>query len=222
MNLAYQIVTLTIKGLTSILCNVDDGQLQQVPANGPLILAANHINFLDIPVIYTRLQPRPVTGLVKAETWNNPIMATLFDLWGGIPVRRGEADKTAIRRALFALRAGQIVAIAPEGTRSGDGRLQAGHPGIVLLALHSGAPILPIAYYGGECFQRNISHLQRTDFHIAVGTPFHLKPSEGAVSHQVRQKMLDEIMCQIAALLPSIYQGIYANRPATVHQYLLF
>ncbi len=60
-----------------------------VPAQGPLMLVANHVNFLDAPVMYTHLQPRPLTAFVKAETWDNPVMGLLFNIWGGIPIRRG-------------------------------------------------------------------------------------------------------------------------------------
>ena len=60
--------------------------------------------------------------------------------------------------------------IAPEGTRSGNGRLQRGLPGAVLLAMRSGAPLLPMAYYGGEKFRDNLRNLRRTDFHIQIAT----------------------------------------------------
>jgi len=169
VRLRARLVNGAIKGITRLLCRVDDAQLVRVPERGPLILVANHINFLEVPLIYTHLLPRPVTGFAKAETWDNPAMAALFDLWEAIPLQRGEADHSAIRRALKALSEGQILAMAPEGTRSGDGRLQRGQPGVVTLALLSGAPLLPIVYYGGERLRGNLARLRRTDFHIVVG-----------------------------------------------------
>ncbi|RLC64322.1 MAG: 1-acyl-sn-glycerol-3-phosphate acyltransferase, partial [Chloroflexi bacterium] len=194
---AYRVVTSAIKGLTHLLCRVDGAHLVRVPERGPLIIVANHINFLDAPLIYTHLQPRPVTGFAKVENWSNPILRPLFELWGAIPLDRGEADTAAFRRALEALEAGYIVAMAPEGTRSGDGRLQRGHPGVVLLALRSGAPLLPVVYYGGEHFWRNLTRLRRTDFHIVVGQPFSLDARGVRVTRQVRQHMADEIMYQL-------------------------
>ncbi|MEA2008767.1 MAG: 1-acyl-sn-glycerol-3-phosphate acyltransferase, partial [Chloroflexota bacterium] len=62
----------------------------------------NHINFLDAPIFYTHLCPRPLTGFVKSETWDSPYLGPLFTLWGAIPVRRGEADMNAIRRGVAA------------------------------------------------------------------------------------------------------------------------
>jgi 1-acyl-sn-glycerol-3-phosphate acyltransferase len=222
VGLTYQVVTSTIKRLTRILCRVNDAQLARVPDRGPLIMVINHINFLEAPVMYTHLQPRPVTALAKVETWDNPALRPLANLWGAIPLRRGEADTAAIRRALAALEAGYIMIVAPEGTRSGDGRLQRGHPGIVLLALRSGAPLLPVAYYGGELFWRNVSGLRRTDFDIVVGQPFYLDARGGKVTRRVRQQMADEIMHQLAALLPPAYRGVYADLAAATEMYLRF
>lgn len=220
MSLANSVVNTTIKGLTHILCRIDASELSQVPAQGPLLLVANHINFLDAPVLYTHLLPRPLTGLVKAETWDNPVMGLLFNIWGGIPIKRGEPDMAGLELTLEALRQGKIVAVAPEGTRSGDGRLQRGYPGIVILALRSKAPLLPVAYYGGENFRDNVSRLRRTDFHIAVGQPFTLDVGEQKVTRPVRQEITDEIMFRIAALLPEDYRGEYADLSTATHKYL--
>jgi len=222
MSITNTLVSTTIKGLTHILCRIDASELAQVPAQGPLLLVANHVNFLDAPVMYTHLQPRPLTGFVKAETWENPVMALLFNIWGGIPIKRGEPDMAALDMALEALKAGKIVAVAPEGTRSGSGRLKHGYPGIVILALHSGAPLLPVAYYGGENFRDNVSRLRRTDFHINVGQPFTIEPGGQKVTRPVRQAITDEIMYRIAALLPEEYRGEYAELEKATQKYLKF
>ena len=222
MTLTYRVVTSTIKSLTRILCRVDDAQLARVPDQGPLIIVANHVNFLEAPLLYTHLQPRSVTGFAKAETWDNLALGALFDLGRAIPLRRGEADMAALRRALKALEAGHILAVAPEGTRSGHGRLQRGRPGVVFLALRSGAPLLPMVYYGGELFWDNLPRLRRTDFHIVVGQPFYLEPGEVKVTRAVRQRMTDEIMYQIAALLPPAYRGVYSDLAAATEAYLRF
>ena len=211
-----------IHRLTRILCRIDDSQLARVPHKGPLILVPNHINFLDVPVLYTHLRPRPLTTLAKIETWHNPVLGYLFTRGGAIPVRRGEADVDALREGLHALEKGDILAIAPEGTRSNDGRLKRGKPGVVLMALHSGAPLLPVVFYGPEAFRRNIRRLRRTDFHIIVGQPFRLEPGAGRVTHGARQEMTDEIMYQLAALLPPAYRGYYSDLSAATERYLRF
>jgi 1-acyl-sn-glycerol-3-phosphate acyltransferase len=191
-------------------CRVDDRDVSRIPLQGPLLLVANHVNFLEIPLVLSHLQPRQVTGLAKAETWDSPVMGMLFNLWGAIPVRRGEADVVAIRRVLEALDAGMIVAIAPEGTRSGDGCLRRAKPGIGLLAAHTPAPILPIAFFGHEQIWSNLRRLRRTDFHIRVGPLLRVRPN-GRWTPERRQALADEVMVRIAALLPEKYRGAYAG-----------
>jgi 1-acyl-sn-glycerol-3-phosphate acyltransferase len=220
MTLSHFFVVATLKGLTSLICRIDDAQLARVPDRGPLIVATNHVNVIEIPIIYTRLQPRPVVGMVLADRWNNPLLGWVLDVGGTIPLRRGEPDVAALRTALDRLRAGHIIIIDPEGTRSGDGRLQKGHPGAVLLALRSGAPLLPVVFHGGENYKDDLRRLRRTDFHIEVGRPFHLDAGGRRVTRQVRQRMIDEVMYQMAALLPPAYRGVYSDLSAATEGYL--
>ena len=211
MSLTHKAVTYTIKGLGSLLCRVDVKELTKVPAQGPLILVCNHVNFLDI-ILYPHLQPRQVTGFAKSETWDNPALGSLFSLWEAIPLRRGEPDASAIQRGLQALKAGKIVVITPEGTRSGHGRLQRGFPGVVVLGLHTQAPLMPLVFYGAETYRKNLTRLQRSDFNVRVGQAFHIDPQGEHVNRQVRQEIADEIMFELADLLPERYRGVY-NTP---------
>jgi 1-acyl-sn-glycerol-3-phosphate acyltransferase len=222
MSVAFWTVTKTIKGITRMLCRVEDLPLGKVPSRGPLILVCNHINFLEVPLMFTHLQPRPVTGFAKSETWDNPWLAPLFNLWGAIPLQRGEADTKALRQGLQALQEGKIVVITPEGTRSQNGQLLRGRPGVITLALHSGAPLLPLVYYGQEALENNLRRLRRTEFHINVGQPFYLTVPKGKVTRDVRQAITDEIMYQLALLLPAEYRGMYADFSAASTQYLQF
>lgn len=216
------LVNSAIKQVIRILCQVDDSQLSRIPDQGPLILVANHINFLDVPLMYTHLLPRPITGLAKTETWDNPALKPLFNMWGVIPLQRGEADLHAMRLSWEALRAKKILAIAPEGTRSRTGCLQRGKPGVVMLALKSGAPLLPIAFYGGEALSQNMMRLQRTNFNIMVGYPFHIATMGVKVTKEIRQEITDEIMYQLAGLLPPNYRGYYSDLSKATEYFLQF
>jgi 1-acyl-sn-glycerol-3-phosphate acyltransferase len=220
--LTEQVTNRAVKWVTSALCRVDAGQLARIPTQGPLIIVTNHINFLEAPVIYTRLVPRPVTGFAKTETWDSAFLGWLFDMWGIIPIRRGEPDKTALKRGVQALKDGYILTIAPEGTRSHDGRLLRGFPGITMVALLSGAPLLPVAHYGHENYRQDLRRLRRTNFHVHVGRIFTLNSHGEKTTSEVRQRMTDEIMYQLAALLPPAYRGAYADFSMASTKYLVF
>ncbi|RIK26242.1 MAG: hypothetical protein DCC54_07685 [Anaerolineae bacterium] len=111
-------VYLVIKVGLSILCRTDAQGMERVPARGPLIVVSNHTGSLEVPMLFAQLWPRPVTGWAKAETWEKPFFNWLFTLWGAIPVRRGEADMSALRAALEKLEQGYLLGVAPEGTRN--------------------------------------------------------------------------------------------------------
>jgi 1-acyl-sn-glycerol-3-phosphate acyltransferase len=217
-----RLVNGAIRLLTGLVCRVDEDQLERIPQRGPLIVVANHVNFLETPLVFVRMRPRPVTGFAKAEWWRNPIVRRLFDMWGAIPLRRGEADVDAFRQALKALEDGKIMVLAPEGTRSGTGQLGRGQPGAALLALRSGAPVLPLGFYGYEDLWRNMGRLRRSDFRVAVGRPFRVRPIDGRVTSEVRQAIADQIMYQIASLLPDHYRGEYADRSHASDSHLEF
>ncbi|MCK5054246.1 MAG: 1-acyl-sn-glycerol-3-phosphate acyltransferase [Anaerolineales bacterium] len=222
MTLTSRLVNATIKRLMRILCRIEADQLVSVPTQGPLIFVSNHINFLEPPVYYTHLYPRSMAFFAKAESWDNKLLGILFDMWGGISLKRGTADIGAIRLGLAALEKGSILAVAPEGTRSGDGSLGKGHSGVVIMALRSGSPLLPMVCYGHEDFWDNLTHLRRTDFRIAVGNPFSLQTNGEPATREMRQQMIDEVMFQIAALLPPPYRGVYANLSEATETYLRF
>jgi 1-acyl-sn-glycerol-3-phosphate acyltransferase len=213
MNLSRRILVALFRLLSDSVFRVHAGQLAGVPARGPLIIVMNHINILEIPTIYARLQPRPVHGLVLADHWKNPVVAWGLNACGSIPLQRGGGNLASINQALQVLRQGGILLIMPEGTRSRDGKLQPAHPGVVLLASRSGAPLLPIVTHGGEKYQHNLKRLRRTDFYIAVGKPFTLQAAHQAVASQARKQMLDQLMYSLAALLPPEYRGVYADLP---------
>jgi 1-acyl-sn-glycerol-3-phosphate acyltransferase len=211
MSVTHTVVTAGIKACLHIVCRIDAEQMERIPRQGPLILVANHINSLEVPIVYTHLHPRPATAFAKAETWDQPLNGRLARLWGAIPLHRGEADAEAFRSALEALRAGKILALAPEGTRSHNGELQRGLPGAVLLAERSGAPLMPMALFGHETYLENLRKLRRTDFHVVVGEPIVIDLGGRRAGQALRQAVADELMARIAALLPPRYRGVYAD-----------
>ena len=205
----YNLVLFLVKTGTSLLCRIDAPNIQSFPPKGPLLAISNHTGQLEVAVFFGQLAPRPITGWAKMEAWDNAFLNWLFNLWGMIPIRRGEADTSALRKAVNALNNGYIFGIAPEGTRNKTGQLKRARPGAVLLATRSDAPILPIAHWGGENFLKNLFCLKRTDFHIRVGKPFKLDLEGVKLSREIRQQIADEMMLHIAKLMPPEYHGAY-------------
>ncbi len=220
MTLSRFLVIKFFRLLTSLLCQIDDQALQTVPPTGPLILVTNHTHLVEIPIIYTRLQPRRVHGYIASFRWQNPLLAWLLDTCETIPLQRAEADVASIRRGLQLLQQNRILIIMPEGTRNYTGVLQAAHPGVVTLALHSGAPIQAFATTGAENFSQNLKSWQRCPFSFSAGPVFHLNSHGEKVTRAVRQAMLIEIMAQIAVLLPPSQRGVYAQAATKLPRYV--
>jgi 1-acyl-sn-glycerol-3-phosphate acyltransferase len=222
MSFSYRLVTGLLRGITSLICRIDDAQVEKIPLQGPLIVAVNHVNILDIPVVYTRLMPRPLTAFIKVEAWKNPVERGLLSVWGGIPLHRGQADFVAFRQGLEMLEKNYLLCMAPEGTRNGNGRLLKAQPGVVLLALRSGVPVLPVVYYGHEKVWSRLLRFQRADFHFAVGRPFHIDTHGERVSSQTLRRIINEVMYQMAILLPPQYRGVYTDLSKMSQEYLRF
>lgn len=195
-----------------IVFRVDDRELEKLPKKGPGILASNHTSNLEGPIYYVLIQPREATGLAKRELWQNAATRFFMQVWGLIPVSRGRPDPKAMNRAMRALDQGKFLGIAPEGTRSKEGKLQRGFPGAALLATAKQVPIYPMVQWGMIEFPRNIRRLRRTPITIRVGSPFLLlKPEGRRPSRDQLREMTDEMMYQLARLLPERYRGYYSD-----------
>lgn len=134
----------------------------RVPETGPVILASNHIGWLDGPLLFAK-SPRPTHALVKEEEFTAGPHGWLLRFVGQIKVTRGRTDAAALRRSRAALMAGQVVAIYPEGGR-GDGEFTTIKGGVAWLALVSGAPVVPVVIFGTR----------------GPGEPLDAKPPKGA------------------------------------------
>ncbi len=221
MNFTAWFINFLIRVYTRITCRIDAPDLHKFPSQGPIIAIANHTGQIEVPMLFAHLQPRKLTGWAKVEAWDNWFLHWVFGVWGVIPVRRGEADMRALKLALKALEEGKIFGLAPEGTRNKTGRLIRAMPGTVIIALHSGAPIVPIAHWGGEIYLKNLKHLKRTDFHIRIGNPFKINVEGVKVTGEVRQEIVDDMMYELAKLLPEDYRGEYSDMSKATGKYIV-
>jgi 1-acyl-sn-glycerol-3-phosphate acyltransferase len=127
---------------------------ENVPADGSVILAANHRHNVD-PFILGVAAPRPVSYMAKAELFRIPGLNLVMKAFYVFPVHRGQMDRAALRRAREALGRGEMLGIFPEGTRQPGPGLGPAHPGMAMLALDSGSPIVPAAIIGTDRIRRS-------------------------------------------------------------------
>ncbi len=220
MTFSERIVNAAIRGVARVLLRFDPSPLGVVPGRGPLIVVSNHTTNIEAPLLYVFLRPRPVSGIAKRELWSNPVTRFLMQIWDMIPISRGRLDNRAFERARRSLISGALLGIAPEGTRSGSGLLRRGQPGAAMLALQGDVPILPMAHWGLHSFADNLRRGRRTPVSVRVGQPFRLKRPPGRPGPAVLRQMADEIMYQIAVLLPARFRGAYRDLDAMTTEFV--
>ncbi len=193
-----------------------EGAIDEIPRTGPLIIAANHASNLDAPVLGAWLIPRlgrRIHWLGKRELFAWPIVGWVAANGGVHPVDRDSADVEAFRLASRILDAGHILFVFPEGTRSPDGALQEARDGVALLALRTGAPIVPIGIGGTSRVWPKGQRLPHPGGHVVVrvGSPF--RPADelpaGTDRRTAKRLVTRMIMDRIAGLLPPGQRGIY-------------
>ena len=180
---------------------------KNVPMDGPVILASNHLSFID-SVVITLLAPRTVSFLAKDSYFTGKGLKgaasrAFFRSIGAIPVTRGvgQAAQAALDSGLELLDEGKAFAIYPEGTRSLDGRLYRGRTGVAWLALKSGAPVVPVGLRGTDKVQPPGSNSIRfAKITIRFGQPLDLHHHGKADSGRARRHATDEVMDKIAEL----------------------
>jgi 1-acyl-sn-glycerol-3-phosphate acyltransferase len=183
--------------------------LENIPAAPPYIMVTNHLAVFDSPLVLA-ICPHTARAFAAAKHKRNPVYAPLMVIMGSVWVRRGEVDRRALQEALDVLKRGEVLGVAPEGTRArGPYALQKGKIGAAYLATRTDVPIVPLGITGTEKIKHNLPRLRRTDVRVVVGEPFHL-PESGQVRNQKLREYTDLIMHRIAELLPEEYRGVYA------------
>jgi 1-acyl-sn-glycerol-3-phosphate acyltransferase len=191
--------------------------LEHVPTDGPLILAANHISNADPLMMASWLTPalgRPIHWMAKAEALDWPLAGWFLRQNGAFGIHRGAADTEAFRLAKAVLDNGRVLGTFPEGTRSPTGALQKAKEGVTLLAIRTGAPILPIGVAGTDRFWPRGRKIWTIGGRISmrVGEPFVL---ERIVRADGTKESLDEattrLMLHVAELLPERHRGVYGS-----------
>lgn len=196
--------------------------LEHVPRRGGALVVANHLHNAD-PILLIAAFPRPVFFMAKKEVWGVPIARFFAELSGAFPVDRGAPDRAALRHAELEIADGWLVGLFPEGTRSTTGGLKEVYSGVALIAMRTGAPIIPTAIYGTEVLPFNGQKGRRRgrgrpQVRVRMGKPFHLPPRQEGERRRSLDELTDLMMIEVAKLLPPQYRGIYADRVAAADQ----
>jgi 1-acyl-sn-glycerol-3-phosphate acyltransferase len=181
---------------------------ERLPPKGPCIVAPNHASFLDPPIVGQACN-RPIFYVARRTLFDNKFLGWLLPKWNAIPVERGRGDLGAIRAVMELLQRGETVLLFPEGTRSRDGKLQKGQPGIGMLVAKTGATVVPVRVFGAfDAFSRTSKWPRPKKLVVKFGHPIRFDVTERAKqAHGRDAKTLyagisDEIMQRIAALAP--------------------
>lgn len=213
--MSYHLVRWLIHFVVWLTARVEVHNRERVNKNEGVIVVSNHLGRLDVAFVYYYLNRRDVTVLVAEKYQKSGLFRWGVKALNAVWVDRYNADLVAMRECLNRLKAGHILVMAPEGTRSESGMLIEGRSGASYLAAKSGAWIVPVGVTGTEdaLVKANLRRLRRSKVVIRTGEPFKLPPVPRENREAVLEQYTDEMMCRIAALLPPSYRGYYAEHP---------
>lgn len=186
-----------VRGLANVLLaflyRFETTGKENIPKDSSAVLAPNHIHWLDPVVVACKVTKREISFMGKQELFRNPVLAWLLNNLTVIPVRRGEADVTAIKSALRVLKNSGMLGIFPEGTRVKEGEEKAPQGGAAVLAIKAKVPIIPISITGTYKF--------RSTIRVHIGEPMDLHEYQGIkMTKETTEIIGHEIMKKIREL----------------------
>lgn len=194
----YRIVKSIVRGLARLLFRLEARGTGHVPLSGPALIVANHASVLDPPMVGV-VAPRPLHFLAKAELFSIPLFGRLIFAVNARPVRRDGTDPGALRTALRVLEAGQALLIFPEGTRGEEGTLREGKPGAGMLAVVSGAPVVPVYIEGsGRVLPRGRWVPRWGTIRVSFGPPLSFAGGRGSERKEQYREASRQMMAAIA------------------------
>lgn len=224
----YAVLKVLVTRITLAIWRPRVEGLDRLPASGPVIVASNHLSFID-SILIPMICPRRVAFLAKEEYWTTPglrgwFMKGFFTGIGAVPVRRGDlrASQEALDTALEVVESGIAFGIYPEGTRSRDGKLYRAKVGVGWLALKSKAPIVPVGVIGtNDVLPVGAKFPRMKRITVRFGEPIVASevkfPGEAvAENSRARRAVADAVGAEIGKLSGQEYTGVYNERPAEV------
>ncbi|MEP6894913.1 MAG: lysophospholipid acyltransferase family protein [Chloroflexota bacterium] len=210
----YKTLRSIVRFIMNIIADVEVHGAEKVPA-GNFIAAANHLGRLDTAALLCVMDREDIIIPVAEKYKNHPLYGAIGRAANAIWLNRFEADYSALREILTRMEQGGMLVIAPEGTRSKTEALQEAKLGVAFLASKSGYPVMPVAITGTEDRKvaDNLRHFRRSKIVVRGGDLFQIEIPKGKGREQAMREATDEIMCQIGALLPESYRGVYVDHP---------
>ena len=210
MGIVYATSNLLLKSLLRIFGDWEVNGKENVPRKGALIIVANHISDIDAGILNASI-PRRVEFMAKADLFQKPIISQFFRAYGAFPINESGKEFYSINHSLHILNRNGAMGIFPEGGKNPTALGQA-MLGSAMIAMMSGAPILPVGITGTESVGDGIRvFYPKGTFRINIGKPFYAPVVRGKRLRINVETTTDIIMKQIAALLPERYRGVYHN-----------
>lgn len=203
-----------VRFIMGIITDIEIIGVENIP-QGNALAASNHLGRLDTAALLCVVDREDIIMAVAEKYKNHPLYGAIGRAVNGIWLNRFEADFSALREILQRMQKGGLMVIAPEGTRSKTEALQPGKMGVAFLASKSGYPVFPVALTGTEDRRvvENLKRFRKSKIKVVIGEPFMIEIPKGKGREEAMQQATDEIMCQIAAMLPESYRGVYAEHP---------
>ncbi len=205
-----------VRFIMGVIAEVEVVGGENIP-QGNVLVAANHLGRLDTAALLCVVDREDIIMAVAEKYKDHFLYGAIGRAVNAIWLNRFEADFAALREILVRMQKGGLMVIAPEGTRSKTESLQQGKMGAAFLASKSGYPVLPVALTGTEDrgVVENLKKFRRSKIKIVIGKPFMIEVPKGKGREEALRQVTDEIMCQIAAMLPESYRGVYKDYPRT-------
>jgi 1-acyl-sn-glycerol-3-phosphate acyltransferase len=205
---AYWKMRQLIGVLFRLLTRMEVKGVEHIPAEGGCLLVTNHISRLDTPSLLVAANRR-IYPLAADKYKSFPVFNWLLNISEAIWINRTEFDREALLKSIDVLKRGDVLGIAPEGTRSRSGSLQKAKSGVAFLAARTGVPVVPVGITGTNTMMQDFSRLRRMQICVMFGEAFYL-PKYGKLTADELDAATDLIMGRLAALLPLPYRGVYA------------
>lgn len=196
-----------------LFCKVEINGDENIPTEGPAIFVINHIGRLDMVMAFISIKRWDATGWAAEKYKDWPLFGWLIKSLDGVWVNRENPGVNAIKQAKKYLKSGWLFAVAPEGTRSKTRTLQEGKPGVAYLASVTGVPVIATGTTFPIDTVWQALKLKKPKMIITFGEPFIIPPLEKENRNLQLAKHTDEVMCQIASLIPDNFRGVYAQHP---------